>query len=373
MKIGLFHNLPPGGAKRAVYEEVKYLSNNNQLDLFCYSSTDDEFLSLNPFVDNIFRFEFDLNSLLSSYLKRIHLDIKNFIVLDKVSKNIAKSINEGNYDVCLVHPDMYTQAPFVLKHIDVPTLYFCEEYLRIVYEKQYEFETFGNKIKDYYEHLTRKVRKYIDKRNARSADLVVANSLFTKLNIENAYNIEAKYCHLGVDTNVFKPTKMSMNDRNKYILFVGDAQDKLGYKLANKILDILNKNENIELKCLGFSKGSKYINNDERMAEEYSNAVATICTHMNEPFGIPPLESMACETPVLAVNEGGYRETIINKKTGYLLKRDEKEFTNKIIYLLKHPKITINMGKNGREHVKKNFSWKKHSKKIEKCLLNLIE
>ncbi|HJZ05823.1 MAG TPA: glycosyltransferase family 1 protein, partial [Patescibacteria group bacterium] len=61
MKIALFHNLPPGGAKRTVYEQAKYLSQNHELHLFQLSQTNEEFLSLYPFVKSIKTYPFSLS------------------------------------------------------------------------------------------------------------------------------------------------------------------------------------------------------------------------------------------------------------------------------------------------------------------------
>ena len=38
----------------------------------------------------------------------------------------------------------------------------------------------------------------------------------------------------------------------------------------------------------------------------------------DEDFGITPVEAMSCGTPVIAFNGGGYKETVINNKTGIL-------------------------------------------------------
>lgn len=48
-------------------------------------------------------------------------------------------------------------------------------------------------------------------------------------------------------------------------------------------------------------------------------ATATIAISREEDFGMVAIESMACGIPVIAVDEGGYRETILDGKTGRLI------------------------------------------------------
>jgi glycosyltransferase involved in cell wall biosynthesis len=51
----------------------------------------------------------------------------------------------------------------------------------------------------------------------------------------------------------------------------------------------------------------------------YSNCKGFITTSKDEDFGMTPVEAMASGKPVIAPNEGGYRETVIDGITGRLL------------------------------------------------------
>jgi len=363
MKIAIFHNLPPGGGKRVLYEQVKYLSYAHETYLY-ETEKQKNFLDASELSNKKYLLNFDPDNRLPGILNRLYKDYKNFIKLKSHHKNISRIIDKNKYDICIIHPDKFTQAPFILRYLKTPTLYFCEEYLRICYEKQLKFNEPVIYYKKWYEFITRGLRKIIDKKNARYADKVVANSKFTKRNIDEAYGITSGFCHLGVNTKIFRKTTDSKRDM---ILVIGEKNVTGDYPFI-KILSELIKKYGIKIKTLGFSKGRLEVSDDNILAGKYSSVIATVCVSFNEPFGLAPLESMACETPVLAVNEGGYKETIIDGITGYLLPREPKVFAEKIKYLSDNPNILKKMGKKGREHVKRNFKWEKHGKCLEKYI-----
>lgn len=59
--------------------------------------------------------------------------------------------------------------------------------------------------------------------------------------------------------------------------------------------------------------------NDDELIRLIQGATATIYIPIDEDFGMSPVESMACGTPVIGVDEWGLRETIVHNKTGKLI------------------------------------------------------
>ena len=69
---------------------------------------------------------------------------------------------------------------------------------------------------------------------------------------------------------------------------------------------------------------------DAELAELYARCRGFVTTALDEDFGITPVEAMAAGKAVLATNEGGYRETVVHGKTGYLLPPTPEAFAGTI-------------------------------------------
>ena len=84
--------------------------------------------------------------------------------------------------------------------------------------------------------------------------------------------------------------------------------------------------------------------------------VFTLPSH-REGLGFSILEASAMEIPVIATNIRGCREAVDNGKTGILVPvKNPQKLAEAIIYLLKNPKRAKEMGKAGREKVKREFN-----------------
>ncbi len=92
----------------------------------------------------------------------------------------------------------------------------------------------------------------------------------------------------------------------------------------------------------------------------YSAADVFISTPWYEPFGITPVEAMACGTPVIGSNVGGIKFTVVDGKTGYLVEpKDPAMLADRLEKLLSNPDLLEQFGKQGIRRVNRHFTWKK--------------
>lgn len=69
---------------------------------------------------------------------------------------------------------------------------------------------------------------------------------------------------------------------------------------------------------------------EDRLLDLYARCRGFLTTAVDEDFGITPVEAMAAGKCVLATDEGGYRETVVQGRTGFLLPPDADAFARKI-------------------------------------------
>lgn len=90
----------------------------------------------------------------------------------------------------------------------------------------------------------------------------------------------------------------------------------------------------------------------------YSAADAFISTPWYEPFGITPLEAMACGTPVIGSKVGGLSHTVVDGKTGFLVRpRDPAAVGARLAVLFCNHELLQRLGRNGIARVNRHFTW----------------
>ena len=90
----------------------------------------------------------------------------------------------------------------------------------------------------------------------------------------------------------------------------------------------------------------------------YSAADVFVTTPWYEPFGITPLEAMACGTPVVGANVGGIKFTVRDGETGYLVAPDDAgAIAERIAHLYRHPRLMNVFRRPAIKRANDLFTW----------------
>ncbi|MBW4582123.1 MAG: glycosyltransferase [Tildeniella nuda ZEHNDER 1965/U140] len=92
----------------------------------------------------------------------------------------------------------------------------------------------------------------------------------------------------------------------------------------------------------------------------YSAADVFITTPWYEPFGITPIEAMACGTPVVGSDVGGIKFTVRDGETGYLVPpNDPMAIADRIAHLYQQPQLLDSFGRQAIQRVNALFTWQR--------------
>jgi glycosyltransferase involved in cell wall biosynthesis len=223
---------------------------------------------------------------------------------------------------------------------------------------------------------------------AQKFNRILCNSQFSRESILRAYNIDPKVCYLGIDSEAFSPVSSKKEGyvigagsihpskniaaaimaigkiptRNRPpLLWIGNLADD-SYK--QQLMSIADRNE-VEFKC-------KTLVSDSELQLAMSKAACFLYTSHLEPFGLTPLEANACGTAVVAVGEGGVRETIIQEVNGFLtLDNNPNELGDLVCRFTENLEYAKEMGRQARHHVIKHWPVSKANDRLEQHLISI--
>jgi len=396
LKVAVYHCLHSGGAKRTLVEQAKRMASRHQLDLYSLSSADNDFCDVRSYVKESHIYRFEPLPLFRSPFGRLNQLVRliDLIRLQRVEKRIAVDIDGEGYDIALVHPSYYTQSPLVLKFLATPSVYYCHEPLRKFYEapiaRPYGKKSWTRRILDGVDvpnWIYRTTLRRLDDASLNSACRVLTNSCFSQDNIRRTYGVKAEVCYHGVDVDLFRPLALS---KDKMVLSVGALIPTKGFDFVIESLGRIPPEQRPKLFIVSNYQESReqiYLNRlaglegvevlfctmveDERLVKLYNSAVMTVYASVREPFGLVPLESMACGTPVVAVGEGGVRESVVHEQTGLLTDRDLGQFAVAIRTLCENEELAKRYGEQAREYVLEKWSWEKAVQQLEEHLVQV--
>ena len=388
MKIALFHNLPSGGAKRHTYEQIRELARRgHKITEFAPSTAELDYCSLTPYISD--RYIFDASPqkdwklripLLTPYIHAVN-GMAKLQRTERLNQGIAHRIDEGNFELVFAKDCHIVMNPYVLRFLQTRTVFQCHHGLRHRIELGQANNTrqasLFQKLKAVYYRpaqimFNRRIKKD-EVRNIQGASRVLTNSEFSKQLISKYYQVESHIVYPGINTTLFQPQPISKLD---YVLCVGALLYSKGYRFLISALASIDVKRRPKLFIAANSKNHEeenviremavrsgvelhieQVTDDERLVQIYNQAKVFIYAPIQEALGMAPLEAMACGTPVVAVAEGGIRETVLDGVTGWLVERDYEAFVERLEMLLLNDKMRLRMGQAGIEYVRKNWTW----------------
>jgi glycosyltransferase involved in cell wall biosynthesis len=105
----------------------------------------------------------------------------------------------------------------------------------------------------------------------------------------------------------------------------------------------------------------------------YSAADIFITTPWYEPFGITPLEAMACGTPVIGANVGGIKFTVRDGETGYLVPSNDAAAVGvRFAHLYRYPQLLRALSARAVQRANDCFSWANVARAIARLYEDLL-
>ncbi|MBN2588126.1 MAG: glycosyltransferase family 4 protein [Candidatus Fermentibacteraceae bacterium] len=306
---------------------------------------------------------------------------------DRLCRQISMEMNR-NSRLALVHNSMLVAAPPLLRYLSVPSVYFCYEYPRHIYEPSLVRRTDSG-----VQHLLlsglRRREKRMDFNAARSAGRMITLSSWMARRLHDIYGASPLIVRPGVDTGVFRPDGKA--GQTNMVLSVGALWPFKGHETALESLALMPEEVRPGLTVVADREYPGYARrlrtaasdlgvdleirkgiSDLQLRDLYNRAGAVLCCQMNEPYGLVPLEAMSCGTPVVAVEEGGFTDSVLSGENGILVRRDPRQIASALERVLTDRELAGNLGKRGRRFVTTERTREAAAESLAEILLGML-
>lgn len=220
----------------------------------------------------------------------------------------------------------------------------------------------------------------------RRADHIICISENTRRDLIELLNVpieKTSVVHLGYSLTAEGSSNVLCAVERPYILYVGNRS---AYKNAESLLRVYAKssilrknfrlvffggggfsvNEHNMMKSLSLSSEDtmQLSGGDSVLADLYSKAAAFVYPSLYEGFGIPPLEAMSLDCPVVSSNTGSLPE-VVGDAAELFNPEDEDDMLKAIERVVTSPERATDLVERGRTRCKQ-FSW-------EKCAMDTLD
>ncbi len=276
-----------------------------------------------------------------------------------------------------------------LRNHSLPTVCFCHTPLRVIHDAAAHNDLLKEKLHTLPAFLAFETAyRAVEKQSWKHFAAIACNSNETKKRVLAGGLAQGeKLCviHPGVHVNEFKPSwhygnyflvpgrisklknlGLALESFKKFVAEGGRKAESFKLVIAGGVGE---KDKAYLEKLLADAGGDKKIIfetdvSESRLYALYRGCYAVLFTALNEDWGIVPLEAMAFGKPVIAVNEGGPRESIEHRKTGLLVEATPAHFAAAMRQLVANFAFARKLGRAGRRGVRE-FDWDNFVKQMD--------
>jgi glycosyltransferase involved in cell wall biosynthesis len=260
-----------------------------------------------------------------------------------------------------------------------PVIYYCWEPPRVLYQDR---EAVSDRLGGYRVVLAPLLRVYaaIDRRLVAVADAVCTSSPFAATQIERAYQRPAFVITLGVDNERLDAARSIVRETPPVVLTVNYLHPRKRVDLFIRAVAICRERwptdqprprwvvvgdgpERPRLeelaRTLGVDSEVQFAGfvPDDQLPRYYASATCYVHTGLEESFGLSVIEASYCGCPVVAVDEGGVRETVKDGVTGVLVPPTAPDLADAVDGLLRRGDSGRSLGLAGHDHVAAVYTW----------------
>jgi glycosyltransferase involved in cell wall biosynthesis len=242
---------------------------------------------------------------------------------------------KDKYDFFIINGDWAVSAAINNK----PNLWYVNATIREIWDlHKYVRETLIHPLKRPLFDLWSIYNRYLNIKHVGHVDTIISNSTFTQERVKKYLNRESRIIYPPTQTKKFHFEKtgdywLSVNRLIEYKRV--DMQLRAFSKLPNEKLIVIGPYEKSRTSQAYAALIEKikptnvtlinHAKNFKELADYYANCKGFITTCHKEDYGMTTVEAMSSGKVVIAPNEGGYRETVINGRTGLLIDDIDEE------------------------------------------------
>jgi len=404
MKIAIWHNLPSGGGKRALYDHVRgLLGRGHRIEAWCPPSADQAYLPLGDLIrEHVVPLAMPGRADWDRRLRIASPMAPRLAAMEAHGRACAAAIGTGGFDLLVAHPCLFFRTSPIGRFATIPKVLYLQEPYRALYEAQPRLPWLAppppahpllslGRLRE--EALHRRafrnaqIQAGAERDNAAAFDRILVNSLFSRESVLRAYGLDAEVCYLGVDLAHFADQG---RPRENMVIGLGSFTPEKNLRLAIAALALLPEPRptlawvgNADyggtlagMTALAAERGVPFAPRlaipDAELLALLNRASAMIYAPRLEPFGLAPIEAAACGVPVVAVAEGGVRETVIDGETGLLVAHDPASVAAAVARLLADPTLARRLGAAGRARAERHWSFAAATDRIERALLRAL-